>query len=86
MTEDEPTRRGPRATAPADARAGRVLRALRMERGMTQPQLGAELGVSHVQIGKYEAGRNGMRVSTVERAATLFGVPPGTFFREPRKR
>ncbi|PSH60925.1 helix-turn-helix domain-containing protein [Phyllobacterium sophorae] len=44
---------------------GERLRELRLRSGMTQQELGAAIGVSYVQIQKYENGKNRIAVSTL---------------------
>src|SRR5215813_14389623 len=43
---------------PRDIEVGRRVRALRMERGMSQTDLGGELGLTFQQVQKYEKGTN----------------------------
>ena len=57
-----------RSGDPRDAEIGRRMRALRLERGLSQTELGTMLGVTFQQIQKYENGKN--RVS----AARLFEI------------
>jgi transcriptional regulator with XRE-family HTH domain len=52
-----------RGVGPTDQVLGQRIRGRRMERGMSQSELGQKLGVSFQQIQKYEKGRN--RVGTV---------------------
>jgi transcriptional regulator with XRE-family HTH domain len=49
---------------PIDAHVGRVLRARREQRGMSQTALGKAGGVSFQQVQKYETGKN--RVSAFD--------------------
>ncbi|MBZ9603151.1 helix-turn-helix domain-containing protein [Phyllobacterium chamaecytisi] len=44
---------------------GERLRELRLLADMTQQELGAAIGVSYVQIQKYESGKNRIAVSTL---------------------
>lgn len=44
---------------------GQRVRELRLRAGMTQQELGAAIGVSYVQIQKYEDGKNRIAVSTL---------------------
>jgi transcriptional regulator with XRE-family HTH domain len=65
MTGKTPKVRQPQAW---DVEVGRRIRARRLERKMSQTELGKPLGVTFQQIQKYEKGRN--RVS----AARLFEI------------
>jgi transcriptional regulator with XRE-family HTH domain len=58
----------PRSASAVDKYIGKRMRAQRQALGISQEQLGQELGVSFQQIQKYETGRN--RVS----AARLFDL------------
>jgi transcriptional regulator with XRE-family HTH domain len=55
-------------------RLGKRLRTLREMRRMTQAELGTEVGLSHQQIQKYEAGQSQVRASLAMRFATLFNI------------
>ena len=55
--------RGQRGTTKGDVQVGIRIRAMRMDRGMSQSELGDALGVSFQQVQKYEKGIN--RVSAV---------------------
>ena len=59
----KPKRPGPRSTGKVDAQIGGRIRAIRMDRKMSQQELGEVLGVSFQQIQKYEKGVN--RISAV---------------------
>jgi len=67
---------------------GRLLAAIREERGLTQDQLGARLGVSGTTVGGYETGEHSPRDRTLERIArriTAIDVvpPPAEEWPEP---
>jgi transcriptional regulator with XRE-family HTH domain len=59
---------------PLDVAVGVRLRALRNDRGMTQTQLGAALGVTFQQVQKYERGTNRISTSALVRAAAALGA------------
>lgn len=58
---------------------GRRIRARRLERGLSQTQLGAKLGVTFQQIQKYEKGSNGVSSGRLGQISDIFEVPI-TFF------
>jgi transcriptional regulator with XRE-family HTH domain len=53
---------------------GKRLRTLREMRRMTQAELGDQVGLSHQQIQKYEAGQSQVRAALAMRFATLFNI------------
>jgi transcriptional regulator with XRE-family HTH domain len=62
---------------------GLRLRQARSERGLTQQQLGAALGVSHQQIQKYETGADCLSAAKVMRLAEILGVNVSHFYDAP---
>ncbi len=48
--------------------------------GITQQQLADRVGTSFQQIGKYESGRNAIRVSALEIVAEALAVPIAYFY------
>lgn len=64
---------------PNDGEIGKRVRALRLQRGMTQVKLGAMLDVTFQQIQKYENGANRISAGRLQRIADVFDVPI-TFF------
>ncbi|SDG33614.1 Transcriptional regulator, contains XRE-family HTH domain [Limimonas halophila] len=63
-----------------DIRIGEKIRARRHVLGMSQSELGRQLGVTHQQINKYENGDSHIRARTLYRLARILGVDPGHFF------
>lgn len=59
---------------------GQRLRALRLLRGLTQAQLGQQLGVSFQQIQKYEKGGNTISAGRLFYLARVLQVAPDVFF------
>jgi transcriptional regulator with XRE-family HTH domain len=51
------------------------LKALRNERGWTQPVLARRAGVSHGYIARLETGRHDPKLSTLAKLAKALGVP-----------
>jgi transcriptional regulator with XRE-family HTH domain len=68
-----------RSGDPRDAEIGRRIRALRLERGLSQTELGNLLGVTFQQIQKYEKGANRVAAGRLQRVAEALDVPI-TFF------
>lgn len=56
---------------------GDIIRRLRIERGMTQEELGKVIGVQKSAIRKYESGAvENIKRSSIKKMADLFGVSP----------
>ena len=64
---------------PHDAEIGKRVRALRLQRGMTQVRLGELLNVTFQQVQKYENGANRISAGRLQRIADVFDTPI-TFF------
>src|SRR5450631_3827479 len=62
-----------------NVKLGRRIRALRLECGLSQTQLGKGIGVSFQQVQKYEQGANSVSSGRLEQICDLFEVPI-TFF------
>src|SRR6185312_2523827 len=52
----------------------------RMQLGMSQEHLAEQLGLTMVQVQKYEKGANRIGASRLHKIAGLLGVPIGAFF------
>src|SRR5579862_7924325 len=63
-----------------DVAVGQRVRALRLERGMSQTALGDRLNVTFQQVQKYEKGVNRLGASRLQAIAEVFGVPVNTLF------
>ena len=59
---------------PIDAEVGLNLRRARLDRGVSQSELGDSLGVSFQQIQKYERGANRMSASMLVKASRFLNV------------
>ena len=70
-----------RSGDPKDAEIGRRIRARRLERGLSQTELGTRLGVTFQQVQKYEKGVNRVGAGRLQRVAEVLEVPI-TFFYE----
>lgn len=65
-------RQGVRSTSGNDLVIGGRLRAMRIDRGMSQSELGKLLGVSFQQIQKYEKGTNRLSIGRAMQIAAIF--------------
>src|ERR1700687_1655044 len=63
-----------------DVEVGRRVRALRLERGMSQEKLGDGLGLTFQQVQKYEKGTNRIGAGRLQRISEIFDVPISAFF------
>lgn len=64
----------PRQPDSTDVEVGRLVRALRMSRGLSQTELANYLGVTFQQVQKYEIGANRIYMGRLANIAKLFGV------------
>ncbi|HYC99268.1 helix-turn-helix transcriptional regulator [Brevundimonas sp.] len=67
-------------TDPVDRFVGERLRTARLQRGMSQTELGQAMNLSFQQIQKYERGANRISASMLVRAARALGWPVADFF------
>lgn len=65
---------------PIDVFVGQRVRDRRKETGLSQTQLGKEIGVTFQQIQKYEKGTNRMGSSRLVRIGRTLGIPVSYFF------
>lgn len=65
---------------PVDVHVGQRVRARRKMLGLSQTQLGKELGVTFQQVQKYERGTNRIGSSRLFRLSTALDVPVAYFF------
>lgn len=65
---------------PIDIHVGQRVRARRKMLGLSQTQLGTELGVTFQQVQKYERGTNRIGSSRLFRMSTTLDVPVAYFF------
>lgn len=78
MKESKPSTKR-RATA-EDVLIGQKLRALRLDRGLSQSALGDLVGVTFQQLQKYEKGVNRISAGRLARIAAALGVPVTAFY------
>ena len=65
---------------PVDIEVGRKVRALRLERSLSQERLAEALGLTFQQVQKYEKGANRISAGRLQRIAEILGVPTAAFF------
>ena len=65
---------------PRDAEIGQRVRALRLQRGLSQTELGNLISVTFQQVQKYEKGANRISAGRLQRIAEVLGVPAAYFF------
>jgi transcriptional regulator with XRE-family HTH domain len=61
---------------------GFKLRKARIDKGLSQQEVGAMLGISHAAIGSYERGRLRISVDLIAEFATIYERPISYFFEE----
>lgn len=66
-----------------DAEVGRRIRAQRLLSGMSQSELGRQIGVTFQQVQKYENGLNRVGAGRLTKIAKVLGTPVGAFFGAP---
>jgi transcriptional regulator with XRE-family HTH domain len=71
---------------PRDAEIGQRVRALRLQRGLSQTELGNLISVTFQQVQKYEKGANRISAGRLQRMAEVLGVPVAYFFAAPEQR
>jgi transcriptional regulator with XRE-family HTH domain len=68
---------------PLDIEVGRRVRALRLEKGMSQEKLGNQLALTFQQIRKYENGTNRIGADRLQRIAQILGVSVSALYPDP---
>jgi transcriptional regulator with XRE-family HTH domain len=71
---------GKRGRDPRDAEIARRVRALRLQRGLSQGELGSALGVTFQQVQKYEKGANRISAGRLYRIAEVLDAPIPFFY------
>src|ERR1700751_3548635 len=74
------TVRSPRKATPTDVRIGSLIRAQRRAKGLTQIALADAVGVTSIQIQKYERGVIRVASSRLEKIAKALNMSPLDFF------
>jgi transcriptional regulator with XRE-family HTH domain len=70
---------------PVDVEVGRRIRVHRMNAGLSQTELGDQIGVTFQQVQKYEKGANRVGASRLTQIATALNVPIPAFFEGANK-
>src|SRR6266481_7102226 len=65
---------------PVDVLVGQNIRICRLQKGLSQGELGQQIGVTFQQIQKYEKGANRVGASRLTQIADTLGVPIPTLF------
>jgi transcriptional regulator with XRE-family HTH domain len=71
---------GKRSREPCDTEIAKRVRALRLQRGLSQTELGEVLGGTFQQVQKYERGTNRISAGRLYRIADVLEVPVGFFY------
>lgn len=61
---------------------GERIKAFRLARGMTQKELGAQMGIDQSTVRKYEAGKLNPKIETVKKIADALGVDMNALYGE----
>ena len=69
-----------RSVTPIDIEVGKRIRLRRIEKGLSQTELGDYLGITFQQVQKYENGVNRVGASRLNKIAELLQVPIAFFF------
>jgi transcriptional regulator with XRE-family HTH domain len=77
---------GKRRRDPMDEEIAKRVRALRLQRGLSQTELSSALGVTFQQVQKYERGANRISAGRLFRIAEVLEVPIAFFFADFAKR
>jgi transcriptional regulator with XRE-family HTH domain len=70
----------PRGGDPRDAEIGKRVRTLRLQRGLSQTELGTLIDVTFQQVQKYEKGTNRISAGRLQRIAEVMSVSVSFFF------
>jgi len=65
---------------PLDVLVGAKIRIFRIQRGMSQSDLAAKIGVAFQQVQKYEKGANRVGAGRLSRIAAVLGISVGELF------
>jgi transcriptional regulator with XRE-family HTH domain len=69
-----------RSPLPVDTLVGQNIRICRLQRGLSQTELGTRIGVTFQQVQKYEKGANRVGASRLTQIADTLQVPLPTLF------
>jgi transcriptional regulator with XRE-family HTH domain len=71
-----------RSVTPIDIEVGKRIRLRRIEKGLSQTELGDHLGITFQQVQTYENGVNRVGASRLNKIAELLQVPISFFFQD----
>jgi transcriptional regulator with XRE-family HTH domain len=69
-----------------DIEVGRRVRTFRREKGLSQEQLGDQLGLTFQQVQEFEKGINRIGAGRLQHIANILEIPVGNFFDLPQTR
>ncbi len=69
-----------RSPLPVDVLVGQNIRICRLQKGLSQGELGRRIGVTFQQVQKYEKGANRVGAGRLTQIADVLGVPIPTLF------
>jgi transcriptional regulator with XRE-family HTH domain len=69
-----------------DIEVGRRIRTFRLEKGLSQEQLGDQLGLTFQQVQEYEKGINRIGAGRLMRIANILEIPVEIFFDLPQNK
>jgi transcriptional regulator with XRE-family HTH domain len=70
---------------PLDIEVGRKVRALRLNKNMSQERLAEALGLTFQQVQKYERGTNRISAGRLQRIAKILDVQTSVFFPDTKE-
>jgi|SRR6185295_19831628 transcriptional regulator with XRE-family HTH domain len=70
---------------PLDVEVGRKVRALRLNKNMSQERLAEALGLTFQQVQKYERGTNRISAGRLQRIAKILDVQTAVFFPDTKE-
>src|SRR5882672_4794998 len=80
VTNEPPNSVKKRRAGAEDLEIGRKIRALRLERGLSQSNLADGIGLTFQQVQKYEKGTNRVSAGRLQRIADILNIPVTFFF------
>src|SRR5882762_9453889 len=80
VTNEPPNSVKKRRAGAEDLEIGRKIRALRLERGLSQSGLADGIGLTFQQVQKYEKGTNRVSAGRLQRIAELLNIPIMFFY------
>jgi transcriptional regulator with XRE-family HTH domain len=81
-TNEPPRATRKRRAGAEDVEIGRKIRALRLQRGLSQTSLADGIGLTFQQVQKYEKGTNRVSAGRLQKIADLLDIPITFFYRD----